>query len=202
VADVRAPTPSAAAEMVIPVKAELVGELQILSRRLGRGMETEFRGCRLTLERARARLGDPRRLIDQRRQALDDLLTRGGKALRAEVARKQAAVRGLEGRLLRAHPQRRIADQRAALAGLERKLAAAVTGLLARRRRGLEGLVGKVEALSPLKVLERGYSLARTADGRLASAAHVNEGDAVTVTLRDGELETRVEKVKTGRDKS
>jgi exodeoxyribonuclease VII large subunit len=202
VADVRAPTPSAAAELVVPVKGELAIELQILGRRLGRGIETEFRGCRLGLERARARLGDPRRLIDQRRQALDELLGRGGKALRAQVARRQTAARALEARLMRAHPQRRIADQRAALAALERKLGAAVASLFSRRRRGLEGLAGKVEALSPLKVLERGYSLARTADGRLlASAAGVAPGDPVTVTLHDGELETRVEKVKPGKEK-
>jgi exodeoxyribonuclease VII large subunit len=196
VADVRAPTPSAAAELVVPVAAELSTELQVLCRRLARGMETEFRGCRLGLERARARLGDPRRLIDQRRQALDDLITRGGKALRGEVARKQTAARALEGRLLRAHPQRRIADQRAALVGLERRMGAAMNGLLARRRRGLDGLLGKVETLSPLKVLERGYSLARTADGHLlASAAAARPGEPLTVTLHDGDVQTRVEEV-------
>src|SRR6185295_6354557 len=78
VADVRAPTPSAAAALALPIKSELAAEVQLLSRRLGRGVETEFRGCRLALERARTRLGDPRRLIDQRRQALDEAVARAG----------------------------------------------------------------------------------------------------------------------------
>jgi exodeoxyribonuclease VII large subunit len=194
VADLRAPTPSAAAELVLPVAAELRVQLQLLHRRLARGMETEFRGCRLTLERARARLGDPRRLIDQKRQAADDALARAGQALRAQLARQRAALRALETRLYRAHPQRRIADQRTAMAALERRLAAAANHLLARRRRGLEGFSHRIETLSPLKVLERGYSLTRAADGRvIASVDDVAAGEPVTITLRDGELDTRVE---------
>jgi exodeoxyribonuclease VII large subunit len=199
VADVRAPTPSAAAELAVPVAADLVGELQGLWRRLGRGMETEFRGCRLALERARGRLGDPRRLIEQRRQATDELTARAARAMTGAVARQRSALRALEGRLLRAHPQRRIADQRAAAAALERRLAAAVTALLSRRRRALEGLEGKVGALSPLKVLERGYSVVRSAGGHVVTSVEaVSAGQPVTVTLRDGELEARVETVKKG----
>jgi exodeoxyribonuclease VII large subunit len=194
VADLRAPTPSAAAELVLPVMTELTVQLQLLHRRLARGMETEFRGCRLALERARTRLGDPRRLIDQKRQAADEALARAGQALRGQLGRQRAGLRALETRLYRAHPQRRIADQRSALLTLERRLAAAAGTLLVRRRRALEGISGKVEALSPLKVLERGYSLARTADGRLvAGIDDVAAGEPVTITLRDGELDTRVE---------
>jgi exodeoxyribonuclease VII large subunit len=194
VADVRAPTPSAAAELVVPVAAELRVQLQLLNRRLGRGMETEFRGCRLALERARGRLGDPRRLIDQKRQAGDDLLARAAQALRGQLQRQRAGLRGLETRLYRAHPQRRIHDQRTALFALERRLAEVGKLLVARRRRVLEGMAGKIEALSPLKVLERGYSLTRGSDGRvIASVEGLAVGEAVTVLLHDGELDARVE---------
>jgi exodeoxyribonuclease VII large subunit len=202
VADVRAPTPSAAAEILLPVAAELRLQLQQLDRRLARGMETEFRGCRLVLERARARLGDPRRLIDQKRQAADDLITRARRALHAQAARQRTGLRALETRLYRAHPQRRIADQRTALAALERRLADAAGTLVLRRRRALEGMNGKLGALSPLKVLERGYSLTRGAGGRLvASVTDVAPGEAVTVTLRDGELGARVEQLHPGQKK-
>jgi exodeoxyribonuclease VII large subunit len=159
-------------------------------------METEFRGCRLTLERARARLGDPRRLIDQKRQAADDLLARGFQALRGRIARQRTELRALETRLYRAHPQRRIADQRTALVALERRLAGATSAMIARRRRALDGIHAKVETLSPLRVLERGYSLTRGADGRLiSSVTAVATGESVTVTLRDGELGARVDSV-------
>jgi exodeoxyribonuclease VII large subunit len=200
VADVRAPTPSAAAALAVPAAADMIAELQMLWRRLGRGLETEFRGCRLAVERARARLADPRRFIEQRRQALDELAARAARALVAGLARQRTGLRAVEGRLYRAHPQRRIADQRATAAALERRLAAAVAGLVARRRRALEGLEGKIGALSPLQVLERGYGLVRAADGRIVtSATTASPGDAVTVRLHDGELDARVESVRKGR---
>ena len=196
VADLRAPTPSAAAELAVPVAADLLAEVQLLGRRLGRALHGETRSLRLRLERARAALGDPRRLIDLRRQGLDDFAERAARALRASFARRRADLRAAETRLYRLHPQRRIADQRAALAATERRLVAAGTALLAHRQRALESLAGKLDALSPLKVLDRGYSLARGPDGQvLRSCAGLNRGDGVTVTLHDGDLRTRIEEI-------
>ena len=156
----------------------------------------QTRALRLRLERARAALGDPRRLIDLRRQGLDDFVERAARALRATTARRRADLRAVEARLFRSHPQRRIADQRAALAAAERRLITSGTSLLAHRRRTLEALAGKVDALSPLKVLDRGYSLARGPDGQLLrSCAGLHRGANVTVTLRDGDLLTRIEEI-------
>src|SRR5206468_11171539 len=66
VADVRAPTPSAAAERAVPIRDELTAELALLRRRGGRALAETARRARHELERARARLGDPRRLLDER----------------------------------------------------------------------------------------------------------------------------------------
>ena len=118
------------------------------------------------------------------------------RALHAATARRRADLRAVEARLFRSHPQRRIADQRAAMAAAERRLVAAGTSLLAPRRRTLEALAGKLEALSPLKVLDRGYSLVRGPDSQvLRSCAGLHQGDDVTVTLRDGDLRTRIEEI-------
>ena len=196
VADLRAPTPSAAAELAVPVAAELLAELHLLGRRLGRALHAETRSLRLRLERARVALGDPRRFIDLRRQDLDDFVDRAVRALHAASARQRTDLRALEARLFRSHPQRRIADQRAALAAAERRLVASGTSLVAHRRRALESLAGKLDALSPLKVLDRGYSLARGPGGQvLRSCADLHQGDNVTVTLRDGDLRTRIEEI-------
>jgi exodeoxyribonuclease VII large subunit len=194
VADLRAPTPSAAAEIAVPVAAELHAELAVLQRRLTRGVLGDIRNCTLALERARARLGDPRRLVDERRQLLDDLLARGAHALRAGVARRRQALRAEEARLFRAHPQRRIAEQRRALQALEHRLAVASKAGLTQRRRLLHGLLAKLETLSPLAVLDRGYSLARRPDGHVITGrAELRPGDAVQLRFRDGEVRTRVE---------
>jgi exodeoxyribonuclease VII large subunit len=196
VADLRAPTPSAAAELAVPVAADLMAELHLVCRRLARALKGETRALRLTLERARAALGDPRRFFDVRRQELDDFVERGARALRTAAARRRAGLRAAETALFRLHPLRRITDQRATLAAAERRLTASGTTLLAHRRRTLEALAGKLDALSPLKVLDRGYSLARGPDGQvLRSCVGLVTGDPVTVTLRDGDLRTRIEEI-------
>jgi exodeoxyribonuclease VII large subunit len=196
VADRRAPTPSAAAEISVPVAADLLLELQVLARRLARGTLGEVRSCRLLLERAQSRLTSPRRQLEQRRQALDELASRAEAAARANLRWNRDLLRLFDARLVRAHPQRWIADQRAAVALLERRLAAAVTGRLTVPRRSLESLAAKLATLSPLAVLDRGYSLSRRPDGGVVtSASGVQPGQPLHVVFRDGEVGTRVETV-------
>jgi exodeoxyribonuclease VII large subunit len=196
VADVRAPTPSAAAELAVPVAAELLAEVRVLAGRLGRGLLGQVGARRLALERVRTRLADPRRLINERRLGLDELVDRAWRALGGAIARQQKELQTTEGRLLRAHPQRRIADQRAVLGLLDRRMARAGAQLLGHRRRAFDTLASKLDALSPLKILERGYSLTRGPDGSvLASLQELSPGDQVTVTLRDGDLRTRIEEI-------
>ncbi len=202
VADVRAPTPSAAAELAVPVAAELLAEVRVLAGRLGRGLLGHIGSRRLGLERTRARLGDPRRLVDERRQGLDDFAERAARAFQSACTRRRKELRTVEGRLLRAHPQRRIADQRMAIGLIERRLSRAGSQLLAERRRAIETMAGKLDALSPLKVLDRGYSLARGSDGNvLRSHQGLAPGDPVTVTLRDGDLRTRIEEILARRER-
>src|SRR6266851_5402934 len=166
VADVRAPTPSAAAERAVPVLADLRAELALICRRTGRATAEHVRARRHALERARARLGDPRRLLDERRQAVDDVVDRARRQLGRQLAAAHAGLRALETRLYRAHPHRRVSERRNALAALRHRLEAAPRGELARRRDAIDAARGKLEALSPLNVLERGFSLAQLADGR------------------------------------
>jgi exodeoxyribonuclease VII large subunit len=196
VADVRAPTPSAAAERAVPVLADLRAELALLGRRAGRATAEHVRARRHTLERARGRLGDPRRLLDERRQRLDDAAERARRQLARQLAAARAGLRALETSLLRAHPHRRILVHRNALGALQHRLEAAPRGDLARRRHAVEALRGKLEALSPLRVLERGFSLTQLADGRLlTSAEDARPGDEIRVRLRLGELHAEVRTV-------
>jgi exodeoxyribonuclease VII large subunit len=193
VADVRAPTPSAAAERAVPVLADLRAELALLGRRAGRATAERVRERRHMLERARARLGDPRRLLDVRRQTLDEAAERARRQLARRLAASRADLRALETRLYRAHPHRRVLEQRNVLAVLRHRLEAVPRAELARRRHAVDALRGKLEALSPLRVLDRGFSLAQLADGRLlASAADVRPGDEIRVRLRRGELHAEV----------
>ncbi len=193
VADVRAPTPSAAAELAVPVAADLRAELTLLCRRAARGAERELRTQHLALERARTRLGDPRRLIDMRRQRIDELSQRALARVRRQLGARQADLRATEMRLNRAHPRRRIDAQRALLVGLRQALEATIKRAADRRRRAIETCTHKLEALSPLKVLDRGFSLTQDARGHLVTRAdQVRPGDAIRVRLRDGALAAEV----------
>src|SRR5207237_146077 len=99
----------------------------------------------------------------------------------------------LQGRLERAHPRAQLARLAKAVAQLEERLLAAVRKQLAQRHKRFEALAGKLDALSPLKVLARGYAVAFGKDGHaLKSADEAQPGDPLRVRLHDGELEAEV----------
>jgi len=197
VADLRASTPSAAAEHAVPVREDLVAELALLRRRGGRALAETARRARHELERARARLGDPRRLLNERRQRLDDQVERGRRVLARRLAAARADLRAVEVRLHRAHPHRRIAEQRHALAAMRHRLEAALQPALARRRHAIEAACGKLEALSPVRVLERGFSLTQREDGHVVtSAGDVRPGERITVRVHDGGIDATVEETR------
>jgi exodeoxyribonuclease VII large subunit len=194
VADVRAPTPSAAAELAVPVRESLVEELALLRRRASRALVESTRRARHELERARGRLGDPRRLLVERRQRLDEQVERGRRVLARRLTAARAELRGVEVRLQRAHPHRRIAEQRHALAAMRHRLEVAMRPALQRRRHAIEAACGKLEALSPMRVLERGFSLTQRADGHVVtSAADVRAGERITVRVHDGGIDATVD---------
>jgi exodeoxyribonuclease VII large subunit len=194
VADLRAPTPSAAAELAIPVEEDLRAELALLQRRGGRALAESVRAARHGVERLRGRLGDPRRLLDERRQRLDESIERGRRVLARRLTAARAELGAVDNRLHRAHPQRRILEQRAALAGVRHRLEATIRPALVARRHAIEAAGGKLQALSPVRVLERGFSLTQRADGRLiTTAAEVAPGERVHVRLRDGSFDATVD---------
>ena len=189
VADVRAPTPSAAAELAVPVLLDLRAQVTLLGQRAARGTTVHLRQARLAVERARGRLGDPRRLCDERRQMIDDLGTRVHRLMVRRLAGRRSDLAAVEVALTRAHPHRRIAIQRAHFTTLMRALDTLMRKGLQRRRTDFDLMGHKLEALSPRRVLDRGYSLAFGPDGHiLTDAAKVAPGDRIRVALRTGEV--------------
>jgi len=195
VADVRAATPSQAAELVVREKqavAESVGELR---RRLVGAMSRRLQAQRDRLEAVRERrvLTDPRRPLRELTRRLDEAaarLVRAAKSsLRHAAHRVELATRDLRSQnpVARTRQDRRRLDD---LAGqLDRALARGLDG----RRHRVAGVVGRLNSLSPLAVLSRGYSLTLTASGEIVrSARQVAVGDEVGVMLHEGSLAARV----------
>jgi exodeoxyribonuclease VII large subunit len=198
VADLRAPTPSAAAEMVVREKAELVRQLGTLRTRLGRAMAQRTRRLadRLADFRRRRVLTDPGRPLRDWARRVDDLGTRLGRAMTRHDARGRErldrAARALRPALLKGpvRHRRQLAEQ------LGGRLARALRGETTRRRRAMEALAAQLDSLSPLACLARGFAIALSPTGEVVTRAdRLAVGARLTVRLHEGSLGCRVEDV-------
>ncbi len=200
VADMRAPTPTAAAELLARVKEELRADLVQRRARLLRAFRNQMAARKAQLESRRARVADPRRLIGERRLRLDRLEQRLVDKVTESIHARAAALRALRERLQVAHPRAQLHRLHREVARLEEKLAALARRALTARRHRFEGLAGRLEALSPLRVLARGYAVAFDERGHaLRSAAEIQPGERLQVRLHDGELSAEVLAVTAGK---
>jgi exodeoxyribonuclease VII large subunit len=199
VADVRAPTPSAAAELVVREKHALIDGLVDLRGRLERAMRRRLardreRAASLTGRRV---LNDPARPLRDLERRVDDAVRRlhhaASATLRRATHRLEMATAGLRG----GSPFARLSGGRQRLDHLEGRLHGEMSRTLVRPQHRLGTLVGRLDSLSPLAVLGRGYSLTRRATGEIVhDAAHIVPGDAIEVLLGRGSLDCRVERTK------
>lgn len=197
VADLRAPTPSAAAELVIRSRQELEEQASGLQERLARAMRYRLLMARQVLTEATqhgafARMMDG---INQRQQRLDDLTFRLEKSQRRLIEQHRR-------RWERASAAVRHYDARRVLAGIKRDLASHTATLAAnmktallRNRSRLDQIEHELKALSPVAILERGYALVFDSTGKLIKdSAQVNAGDEISAKLAKGQVTARVEK--------
>ena len=199
VADLRAPTPSGAAELVVREKLHVVRALAELYARLEQAMRAQVaRGRERAVFLARRRvLTDAGRLVRDRQRRVDDLALRLAAAARA--SHRHAAHRAAlaTNTLSSLHPLARISQGAAVLAQLRGRLATAGGHSVKTARHRFETSAGRLGSLSPLAVLGRGYSLTRLPSGAVVTrAAAVSPGDAIEILLHEGTLGARVEHVK------
>jgi exodeoxyribonuclease VII large subunit len=191
VADLRAPTPSAAAELVIRSRVEIESQAEAVRERLVRAMERRLLEARNALmERAQdgafARMMD---LIRQRQQKVDDLTYRleRGERQKLELTRRRwetlaAAVRHYDLR-------RVLAGIRGELEAGTAAVAAAMRNQLLQNKVRIERMGRALETLSPLAILDRGYALVFDASGQLVKdAGQVKPGDEIKARVARGEI--------------
>jgi exodeoxyribonuclease VII large subunit len=199
VADLRAPTPSAAAEIVVREKLEVGRRLGSLEQRLLKALDARLAGGRRRLQQLTGRrvLTEPARSLRDHQRRLDDLAAR---LLAASTAHRRGLGHrlALAGNFLRSlHPLARISRNTAVLAQLESRLASAAGNSLKTSRHRFATCMGRLDSLSPLAVLGRGYSVTRLASGVIVrSAGQTRPGDEVEVLLHQGVLGARVTAVK------
>jgi exodeoxyribonuclease VII large subunit len=173
-ADRRASTPTAAAELCVPVLAELSAALLKEEKRLAREMGLAVRHARHDLDR---------------------LAAEAEHAVHARTQAGAAALAKLEKRLVTLHPRAQLATRRTALAGLERRLGA----VMAKRQHVASAVLGalasRLDAMSPLRVLDRGYALVTRGEHLVLDAAQVAKGDRVNVRVARGAFAATVDDV-------
>ncbi|MGE3539241.1 MAG: exodeoxyribonuclease VII large subunit [Candidatus Tectimicrobiota bacterium] len=199
VADLRAPTPSAAAELVVKSEDELRQQLTALQARMQTVMQQTLRRTRSSLERllnSRV-LREPRRLVETRQQYVDDLLLQSEKAWQQALSERTRRVQQSARALVRLNPRLRWQQRYAHLNTLRHRLETALRSRLTLRREQLHGLGSMLHSLSPLGVLGRGYSLCREplTQRLLTSQAAIAAGQRVEVLLSDGQFTCTVDEV-------
>ncbi len=193
VADVRAATPSQAAELIVPDDAAREDRLREVTQRLASAIRARMHARGNHLARLAARVRAPERALATQRQKVDELHARLTDAIRARVDVAEKTRDQLERRLLARHPRTVLAASRHALAPMEMRLRTAMDRALERRKNALANVAHKLDAISPLAVLSRGYAIALDAKGHaVRDARELERGDTIAVRLQRGTLTAQV----------
>jgi exodeoxyribonuclease VII large subunit len=199
VADLRAPTPSAAAELITEAQHKIAEHLATQSHRLERAARFQLLQTRQRLtrsavaERAESRVTA---LLYRLGQRLDDATQRLDAAISAKLRAHQDRIAAFAADVLRHDPRQSLAHARAHLGDFRARLDRSLERLLDSSASRLGALDAQLNSLSPLAVLDRGYALVLSPQGSLVrSTAQISAGDQLTTRLADGTFASRVESV-------
>jgi exodeoxyribonuclease VII large subunit len=200
VADLRAATPTAAAELAVPHIAELQSQLSQIRARMVQTLRMTLRNRQDRLRRIRRSplFANPRKYMLQQAERLDRLKDRLEHRTFRRTERSREKLMRLSASLAGAHPGEKAAFAARRLKGTTQRLEATIATGMKERRMQLTGVIRQLDALSPLKVMSRGYSLVYDEKvERLIKSIHdVQPGDLIKVKLSDGQLDCQVWEMK------
>ncbi len=200
-ADRRAPTPTAAAEMAVPVRLDLLNHVRVAETRLSGVVLRSLAERRLQVEGLCRGLPQPPHLLEAACQRLDDRAERLGACFSAYAGRLDRNLHHLAARL--AGPQQRLERERDRLAAETRILRSAMEALIHDRGHRLARASDLLEGCSYERTLRRGYVLAYGAGGRLTTTINaITPGDRLTLRFKDGEAAVRVDARSSGRPRA
>jgi exodeoxyribonuclease VII large subunit len=201
VADLRAPTPSAAAELVIASTDELRSQIEALSHRLRRSVENLLAAHDGRIEGLRRALHDPRTMLGHLAQRMDDLAGRLEMGLCMAVSRRRDRYDRIQDTLQHNSPTGRVVALRQRITLLSVRAEHSMAQRLDVIRQGFGDNAARLEVLSPLKTLARGYAIAtRGSDGTVVTdAGLLAAGEQLLLRLYQGQARCRVESLETGK---
>jgi len=196
VADLRAPTPSAAAELVVKDKRELKNRIHYFENRLETQILQILLENRTDLSHLTKMLRDPRKKLEEFFLKIDDLVNRFLFIASWSLKRKREHYLHLWESLSFRNPDQEMRNLRWVISETRKRLEQNIRHALEIKNQKVRGALGKLDTLSPLAILQRGYSIARKVPSMqiLRDVAQVKEGDKVEVKLYEGTLLCGVEK--------
>ncbi|MDN3381836.1 exodeoxyribonuclease VII large subunit [Pseudoalteromonas sp. APC 3358] len=195
VADVRAATPSAAAELVSPNTQELHNKVTQLVNRLSNAFKHGLADKRALATQLQHRLNlcHPRNQLNQKSQRLDELSIALQQAMRNRLYQQERTLNNLTPRLMRQSPDKKLATASHQLSQLQARLNQAIQHQLQQANNSLALQASRLDSVSPLNVLARGYSITKTQQGKVVkSVGQIKTGDVLITELVDGSIESQV----------
>jgi exodeoxyribonuclease VII large subunit len=199
-ADVRAATPSAAAELLAPDKNELIAHIQHLSLRLSQARRRQFEAMQQSSDQLFLKLKalSPFLQIAQRKQRLQKTQSLLARNFSLSLQTKLLIFRQLGNRLEHQHPARHLREHQQRLQYLSNSLQRNASHQVQRKVASLRELARSLEAVSPFSTLTRGYAIVKAADHKvISSVSSTKLGDIVTAQLQDGDLTMQIKDIKT-----
>ena len=200
VADVRAPTPSAAAELVSPDQQAWLAKFNLLEQRLCQTLQRRLQNHRQRLDWLLQNLArrHPGQRLRQQQQQLNELERRLRRSMLLQLERERNGLTRLTTRLSSHNPTPRIRHMQEHAQGLSERLALSMRYQLERQKQKLASISRSLNDISPLQTLGRGYAIVREYEnGRVIRATHqVQEGDKVETLLSEGRLICQVQEIK------
>ncbi|CAH0246429.1 exodeoxyribonuclease VII large subunit [Peribacillus simplex] len=199
VADMRAPTPTGAAELAVPHLNEILERLMNRKNRLTRSIQeaVNFERTRLTrMERSYA-FRYPHKMYEQKLEQLDKTMDRLGRTSTRYFMKKRDELNQLNEILKKQHPEQAVKNAKDELQQHAKVLRRAMEAIYRQKSQQFVHITATLSALSPLKIMERGYGLVFAEDETLVKSTHqVSKGDKIAVSIKDGTLECEIKEIK------
>ena len=200
VADRRAPTPSVAAELATPDKSEIIDRVESLQRRITLGAQRPLQLCRHKMQNIiqRLQISHPGNRLQQKQQYLDDLGLRLLRRIGSKLTLDKGKAAGLCSRLKAITPTHQLKQRNEIFLALTHRLHRAIKSDLRTKHQNFTFTASKLNTLSPLATLDRGYSITRSLPEKnlLHDITHIHPGDRLETRLSNGHIISIVKSTK------